>query len=148
MHSSRTRTVCCSGRLGGCLPGGFYLVGVYPGWGGGVWPGRCLPRGCLSGWCVSQHALGQTPLWTEFLTRACENITFSQLLWRTVIILITVLLHVKRYVWNWWEVVFTTLNMSHVPIPENSSCLRMLVEKFTRPSCSEGRHWKQNQKQS
>ena len=52
------RTVRCSGRLGGealCLNG------------------RCLPEG------------GYTPFWTEFLTCACENITFPQLLLSTVI---------------------------------------------------------------
>ena len=43
MHSSRMRTVRCSGRLG-----------------------------------------GDKGVWTEFLTHACENITFPQLLLRTV----------------------------------------------------------------
>ena len=52
MHSSRMRTVCCSGRLGVCV--------------------------CVQG--VSVY----TPLWTEFLKHACENITFLQLLLRTV----------------------------------------------------------------
>ena len=59
----------------GCLPG--------PGgsaWSGGVsaWSGGCLPG---PGGCISQHALRQTPspLWTEFLTHACENITLAQL---------------------------------------------------------------------
>ena len=37
MHSSRMRTVRCSGRLGGCLSGGYLPRG-----------GGCLPRGCLS----------------------------------------------------------------------------------------------------
>ena len=60
MHSSRMRTVRCSGCLGGCLP-----------------KGGCLPRG------ISQHALGQTPppppaLWTKFLTHASENITVKK----------------------------------------------------------------------
>ena len=63
MHSSRMSTVrcSCSGRLGG---------------GGGVCLGAVCPgRGCV---CVSG---GYTPsLWTEFLTHACENITFLQLL--------------------------------------------------------------------
>ena len=41
---------------------------------GGVCPGQvCLPGGCTP-----------PPLWTEFLTHACENITFPQLLLRTV----------------------------------------------------------------
>ena len=60
MHSCRIRTVRCSGHLGG---------------GGGQ------PREGLS-----QHAMGQTPPWKEFLTHACENIIFLQLLLRTVII--------------------------------------------------------------
>ena len=38
-----------------------------PAWSGG---GACLVRGV-----VSQHALRQTPPWTEFLTHASENIT-------------------------------------------------------------------------
>ena len=64
---------------GGCLPRGVCLPG-------GVCPGGCLPREVY----VSQHALGKgvsapvhvgihTPLWTDFLTHACENITFPQL---------------------------------------------------------------------
>ena len=36
-------------------------------WGGGVCPGECLAR-----------------VWTEFLTHACQNITFPQLRLRTV----------------------------------------------------------------
>ena len=47
MHSSRMRTVRCSGRLS----------------------------------CHAPHSL-----WTEFLTHACENITFPQILLRTVTI--------------------------------------------------------------
>ena len=76
MHSSRMRTVRCSGRrggglggvskhalgrgvsaLGGCLPGGCLpggLSGQVGGGlprgclpGGGVWPGECLSGGCL-----------------------------------------------------------------------------------------------------
>ena len=38
--------------------------------GGSVCPEGCLPGGCLP--------------WAEFLAHACENITFSQLLLRTV----------------------------------------------------------------
>ena len=48
---------------------------------------RCSGR--LGGGGVFQHAMGQTPppppLWTEFLTQACENITFPQLLLRTLV---------------------------------------------------------------
>ena len=37
------------------------------------------PGGCLvPGGVVSQHALRQTPPWTEFLTHASENITLPQ----------------------------------------------------------------------
>ena len=66
MHSSRMRTsrlltVSCNGK--GCLPRGGMSAG-----GGG-----CLPRG--------------EQRWTELLTHACENITFPQLLLRTVKIL-------------------------------------------------------------
>ena len=56
MRSSRIPTVCCSDRLGGgCLVRGVFAWGV-----------------CLGGW-------------TEFLTHACENIIFPQLLVRTAI---------------------------------------------------------------
>ena len=53
----------------GCLvPGGSAL--------GGAWSrGVCLVPGG-----VFQHALGQTPLGTEFLTHATENITLPQTL--------------------------------------------------------------------
>ena len=61
------RTVRCSGRWRG---GGVSARGVSAGGGG------CLPQ-CM---------LGHTPLWTEFLTHTCENITFPQLRLRTVII--------------------------------------------------------------
>ena len=61
MHSSRMRTVCCSGHLvwrGVCL-GGVSAQG------GGVCPGGvCLGSVCLEGLFaqsgVSQHAMGQT----------------------------------------------------------------------------------------
>ena len=52
-------------------------------WGGGVCLGGsawgCLPRG------VSTWGVYTSPLWIEFLTHACENITFPQLRLRTVI---------------------------------------------------------------
>ena len=60
MHSSRMRAVRCNGRVGG----------------GGVCPGDMSAQGVFT-----------TPLWTEFLTHADENITFPpfpQLLLRTV----------------------------------------------------------------
>ena len=60
-------TVRCSSRLlRGCLPGG------------------CLSRGvCRGGVCLGVYT---SPLWTEFLTHACENIAFPQLRLRTVTI--------------------------------------------------------------
>ena len=103
MHSSRMRTVRCSSRLPrgggvcqGCLPEGGLPRGVSAVGGGGVCQGGWVvsARGGWGGVCpggVSQHALGRggvcpsacwhTPpsLWTEFLTHACENITFPQL---------------------------------------------------------------------
>ena len=81
----------------GCLSSAGLAVG------GGCLSGRCLPRGCLPGGvCPSAcwdsqppgqtrgvsalvHAGIHTPLWTEFLTHACENITFPQLRLRMVI---------------------------------------------------------------
>ena len=115
MHSSGMRTVRCSSHLPGegmsawrclpglCLPGGRGCVparreGVCLGYvcllGGGLsargegdckW-GVCL-EGCLPGG-GSVCSGGYTPLpplWTEFLTHACENITFPQLRLRAVI---------------------------------------------------------------
>ena len=96
MHSSRMRTgrsltVCCS-----LLPGGVCSGGVCS-WGGvfsqgGVWSrgvcvcllqgGGCLLRGgvCSGGVHPSMHwGRHPPPLWTEFLTHACENITLAQL---------------------------------------------------------------------
>ena len=51
--------------LGGCL-----LWGV-PGPGGVSAPGGCIPA------CTEADTL--PPMWTEFLTHACENITLAQL---------------------------------------------------------------------
>ena len=82
MHSSRIRTVRCSGRLwgrgwcllaevsaqGGVCPEGVSVQGVSA-WGMSAWWGCILPP----------------PLWTESLIEACENITFPQLLLWTVI---------------------------------------------------------------
>ena len=61
MQSSRMRIVRCSSRL--------------PGGGVSAWPGGVSP------WGVYTSPL---PLWTKFLTHACENITFLQLRLRTV----------------------------------------------------------------
>ena len=90
MHSSSMCTVHCSGRLGGCLPGevsaqrglSVHCVSTH---GGGV----CLVGGgvaCLPGGGGLSRGVYTSPLWTEFLTRACENITFRQLPLQTVII--------------------------------------------------------------
>ena len=69
------------------LPRGVYLLrGGVPAW-GCTYPGRVyLPSGVgLSApGGVSQHALGQTPPPVNRITDACENITFPQLLLRTV----------------------------------------------------------------
>ena len=68
---------CLPGR--GCLPRGCLARGVSA-W-GGVWPGGSLPgRGCLPRGCLPPTP----PPWTESLTHAFENITFPQLLLRTV----------------------------------------------------------------
>ena len=81
MHFSRMGTVRCSS----CLLGG----GVCP---VGVCLGGCLSRGVSARGCLPTlsegvsaqggECLADNPLWTEFLTHACENITFPQLrLW-------------------------------------------------------------------
>ena len=68
MHSSRMRTVRRSSRLaGGCLPRGVSVGGV------------CTPP----------------PLWTAFLTHACENITFPQLRSRMVMKLCECTIRIK-----------------------------------------------------
>ena len=111
MHSSRMHTVRCCGRLGregdwlvevGCVcPGGVYLGGlsaggsargIHPPWG----PEADIPSPTKT---RGRHPLDQSqtprspvhagthpllPPWTEYLTHACENITFTQLLLRTV----------------------------------------------------------------
>ena len=106
MHPSRMRTVRCNGCHGGwCLPGGGEWRWCLPGWwgvevvsaweclpgGGGVClevsaQGDVCPGGCMypsmhwaRGVSVPVHAEIHIPLWTDFLTYACENITFPQL---------------------------------------------------------------------
>ena len=69
------------------FPGGVFARGDLPRWGCVCLGEVCLPGGggVCPGWCASEHAMGQTlPLWAEFLTHACENITFLQLLLWTV----------------------------------------------------------------
>ena len=118
MHSSRMRTVRCSSHLGGvclgdvCIPActgqgvcvSQHALGrgvcVYPSmhWAGGVCVSQhalgrgcvcvsqhALGRGCV---CVSQHALGQAPP-VNRMTDSCKNITFPQLLLRTVTTFVT-----------------------------------------------------------
>ena len=91
------RTVGCSSRLpagGVCLPRGVSPKGVAQRVSaqGGVCPGGCLPR---EG-CVSQYALRQIPpLWTEWLTDGCKNITFPQLrLWKVKFLVLV------KYSWS------------------------------------------------
>ena len=86
MHSSRMRTVCCSGRL---------MIGVFSQGGvcichGRIWPGGCPPRGvsayggvCPGGVYPRGGCWGCTPP-IGGQTDTCENITFPQLLLRTV----------------------------------------------------------------
>ena len=68
---------------GGVCPGGVCQGGVCPG--EGVCPGGCLPRGCLP----RRGGLprGNTPPPVDRMTGSCENITFPQLLLRTVIMI-------------------------------------------------------------
>ena len=87
------RGVCCEGvsawggggsALGGggsALGGGGSALGGGGSALGGSALGGLIWGGVCSRWGVSQHALRQTPspLWTEFLTHACENITLVQL---------------------------------------------------------------------
>ena len=78
-----------------CLPGG----GVCPG-------GReCLPRGrhCHVTSDCPKDCWDTPPLWTEFLTHACENITFSQ-----------VLLHAVKNILTLVQMYRTCLNQSSV----------------------------------
>ena len=91
--------------MGVVCPGGCLFGGVRPGvvclgvsarevsaWGGsahGGLPRGGLPRGVSAWVCVypsMQWGRHPPPLWTEFLIHACENINFSQLLLRTVMI--------------------------------------------------------------
>ena len=77
------RTVRYSGRLGGVWEGG--SQGGVQGW---MCPGCvcvCVRGECCLGVRGSMGRVHPSPLWTKFLTDACENITFPQLLLRTVI---------------------------------------------------------------
>ena len=79
MHSSRMRPAARRpyAESWGCL----LLVWGGSAWSGGwvcvclVWGGFCLVRGVYP----SMHWGRHPPVWTEFLTHACENITLAQL---------------------------------------------------------------------
>ena len=63
----------------GCAcPGGVHAQEGVHAWGHAQ--GACIPGGACLGGVHATHA----PLWTEFLTHTCENITFPQLLLRAV----------------------------------------------------------------
>ena len=108
-----------SAQGGGCLPRGVSAWGCLPG-GVCLWflpKTGCLPEGnvclrlgvCLGSVCMrgegctspdlevdpprtrGRHHPDITPLWSEFLTHACENITFPQLLLRAVKITISLI---------------------------------------------------------
>ena len=65
------------GVQGRVCPGGVCLVGVCPG-------GVCVSKGlCVSRGCVYLGRMYTSPM--DRMTDACENITFPQLLLRTVI---------------------------------------------------------------
>ena len=80
--------------LGGVCLGGVCLGGVCLGC---VCPGGCLPTGCLlrglstrrctPATCPSHAGIHTPPMWTEWLTDRCKNITFPQLrFWAVTII--------------------------------------------------------------
>ena len=79
----RGRSVCPGVSVQGCLPRGVAALGCLTRGGVFAQGEGCLPRAVF----VRSVCLGvyTCPLWTEFLTHACENITFPQLRLRTVI---------------------------------------------------------------
>ena len=78
------------GDLQECIPVGCILSAVVT-----ILGGRCLPEGCvclgvcvwLGGVCLGGVYVGGVHSLMNRMTDACENITFPQLLWRTVIII-------------------------------------------------------------
>ena len=89
MYTARLLTVSRSAGGGGCQPRGCVCLG-----GGCVFPGGVYLGGVYRG-CTHTP-----PLWTEFLTHACENITFSQLLLQAVINLYTIILFFEKGCWK------------------------------------------------
>ena len=90
MHSSRMHTVRCSGGGEVVWPGGVWPgegVSAWPGegvsaWPGGIWPGGGGVCHGVSAQGVSARGFTPPPCGQ---TDTCENITFPQLLLRTVI---------------------------------------------------------------
>ena len=68
---------------GGCLFGG---VCVCSGW-GGVWSGGCVWSGGVWSWGEGHPSMhwGRPPLWTEWMTDRCKNITLATTSLRPVI---------------------------------------------------------------
>ena len=123
----RGRGVC----LGGCLPRAVSAQGGLPGGGNGLsvqgaLPSGCLPRrGCLPGGTPPSPP---PPPWTEFLTPACENITFSQLMLRAVTNHIKTAhdehRHVSELLSNklqekLWDLKMVKLSVSHLSLRDN-----------------------------
>ena len=67
---------------------------------------NCLYSGGHVTW---QGMVGYTPLWTEFLTHACENITFPQLLLQVVMAISSFLLKFKGFQGKNWKSKTTSL---------------------------------------
>ena len=57
-------------KIQDCIPVGCIPLACWPYLPACTAQGGCLIRGCLLGGVVSQHALRQTPLWTEWQTGA------------------------------------------------------------------------------
>ena len=91
MHSSRMRTVRCSGRLScHACPTPLPCTPLLPCMPHHAHPLPCMPHPTMHNPChTPYHACSPLPcippLWTEFLSHACENITYPQLLLRMVI---------------------------------------------------------------
>ena len=95
----------CTGQRGVCIP-------ACTGW-GGVCPGVSSQGGvCPGGVCIPACTEADTPLWTEWLTDRCKNITFPHLRLRTVKITFLCcvvsekcqinLIIIYWCFWSWW----------------------------------------------